>query len=141
EIVGAAELVLEGFAGREHSGWLRYLVVRRDRRRGGFGRALVAAVSARSLDDDRHRLTHALPLRHDASAAFARALGATPGLHDIQNRLQVAGLDRALLEHWVALATERAEDYSLVAFDGVAPHDLLEPVARIVDVMNTAPRS
>src|SRR5439155_26483426 len=79
EIVGAAELVLEGFAGREHSGWVRYLVVRRDRRRGGIGRALVAAVTARSLDNDRHRLTHALPLRHVASAAFARAVGATPG--------------------------------------------------------------
>lgn len=141
DIVGAAELVLEGFAGREHAGWVRYLVVRPDRRRHGIGRALVETVVGRARQHDRSRLTHALPLCHDSSASFARSVGATPGLHDIQSRLRVADLDREMLERWVARAGDRAPDYSLVAFDGVCPPELLEPVARIVDVMNTAPRS
>ena len=141
EIIGAVELVFEGYEGRAHDGWVRYLVVRADRRRRGVGRALVDAVIERSRAHDRRRLTHVVAANHAAGTAFARAVGATPNLGDLQNRLRVAELDRDMLEEWVARAAQRATGYSIVAFDGVCPDELLEQVARVTAVMNDAPKS
>jgi hypothetical protein len=71
---------------------------------------------------------------------FASACGATPGLVDRQNRLQVKHLDAQLLENWVARAAERAGDYELVCFDGICPDEWLTGFAEVISVMNTAPR-
>jgi GNAT superfamily N-acetyltransferase len=141
EIVGAAELVLDAIAGRDREGWVKYLVVDPARRSSGVGRALLAAVSDRARTAGRHRLTHAAAVNHAAGMAFAAASGATPALVNVQNRLRVEALDRAMLEAWVQRASQRASGYSLVAFDGDCADEWLEPIAQVTAVMNTAPRS
>lgn len=141
DIVGAAELTFEGYAGRENAAWLKYLVVDAATRRRGTGRQLLDAVAEQCRSAGRTRLSHVVARAHAAGAAFATSSGAIPALVDVQNRLLVADLDRRTLESWIARADDRAEQYSIVAFDGVCPDEWLEPYTRVVDVMNDAPRS
>jgi GNAT superfamily N-acetyltransferase len=73
-------------------------------------------------------------------AAGVRALGAEVGLIERISRLRTAEVDRALLDHWIARAPERAAGYSLVGWDDRCPDELLERFAAVTGVMNTAPR-
>jgi GNAT superfamily N-acetyltransferase len=141
EMVGVAELIFEGIEGRQHDGWVKYLVVRPDHRRRGIGRALLDAIVDRSRVADQHRLTHVLATSHAAGRAFAASAGATATLINVQNRLTVAALDRHMLDDWVVRATERAAGHSIVGFDGVCPEEWLAAFARVTTVMNDAPHS
>jgi GNAT superfamily N-acetyltransferase len=74
-------------------------------------------------------------------AAFAARVGAETGHAEKQNRVRTADLDRAMLERWVADASEVAAGYSLVTFDDRCPDDLLAAVVQLANVMNDAPRT
>jgi GNAT superfamily N-acetyltransferase len=141
ELVGAARLVLDERAGNASHGWVKYLVVRADRRRQGIGSALLEAVRARARREGRTRLESFVAVPHLDGMGFAAAVGATPGLADRQNRLTVAHLDPGLLEYWVARAADRAGDYELVCFDGLCPDQWLTAFTEVISVMNTAPRA
>jgi mycothiol synthase len=141
EVVGAAELVLEDFEGMSHAGEIDFLVVRPDRRKAGVGQALLGAIEEIGRAEGRTLLTHTVACSHAAAARFAAAAGAAPGLVHRQNRLRVSDLEPVVLDGWVRRAAERAGDYSLVAFDGGCPEDLLEAFAHVISVMNGAPRS
>ncbi len=136
--VGAAQVALEDVAGSRELAEVEVFAVRADRRRQGVGRSLLEAVRERA---DRRRVRGYAPVGHAGGMGFAAAVGATPGIVDRQNRLQVADLDRAMLESWGKRASERAHGYSLVSFDGPCPDELLEGFARLTHVMNTAPRN
>lgn len=141
ELVGAARLVLDERTGNASHGWVKYLVVRADRRREGIGSALLEAVRARARQEGRTRLESFVTVSHRGGMGFAAAHGATPGLVDRQNRLPVANLDRGLLEYWVTRAADRAGDYELVSFDGICPDQWLTAFTEVISVMNTAPRA
>jgi mycothiol synthase len=138
EAVGTVRLVLDDTAGHEDLAEVDYLIVRPEWRRSGIGRALVNAVGRRTR---RPRLRAYVPVGHSGGMGMAKALGATPGIIERQNRLQVADLDRPMLEGWVHRARDRAHGYSLICFDGPCPDELLEQFAALTQVMNTAPRS
>jgi GNAT superfamily N-acetyltransferase len=70
---------------------------------------------------------------------FLRGIGAERRLIERRSRCRTAGIDRDLLESWVRRAGERAAGYSLVAWDGPCPEELLGPFVTLKDVMNTAP--
>ena len=105
----------------------------------GVGRRLLDAAAGRARTAGRTTLLGASPVGSDGAAA-AQTLGGESVLVERISRLRTAELDRSLLEAWVARAPERATGYSLVAWDGRCPDELLEPVAGIMAVMNTAPR-
>jgi predicted N-acetyltransferase YhbS len=138
EAVGTVGLILDDTAGNEDLAEIGYLIVRPERRRAGIGRTLVQAVCDRTA---RSRIRAYVPIGHRGGMGLAAAVGATPGIVDRQNRLQVADLDRDVLEGWVRRAQVRAGGYSLVCFDGPCPEELLEGFAVLTRVMNTAPRS
>jgi GNAT superfamily N-acetyltransferase len=138
EPVGAVRLVLSDTAGNEDLAEVEYLIVRPERRRAGIGRGLVQAVGERTA---RPRIRAYVPVGHSGGLGFAAAVGATPGIVERQNRVDVADLDRQLLENWVRQAGDRAQGYSLVCFDGPCPDEYLEGFALLARVMNTAPRS
>jgi GNAT superfamily N-acetyltransferase len=52
----------------------------------------------------------------------------------------LADIDRAMVRSWVVDGPVRAPDYSLVAVDNRYPDDLIDQVAEMYNVMNTAPR-
>jgi len=70
---------------------------------------------------------------------FLRSIGAERRLVARRSRCRTAGIDRALLESWVRRAGERASGYSLVAWDGPCPDELLSAFVTLKGVMNTAP--
>lgn len=70
---------------------------------------------------------------------FLRAIGAERRLIERRSRCRTAEIHRDLLESWVRRAGERTAGYSLVAWDGPCPEELLGPFVTLKDVMNTAP--
>ena len=68
-------------------------------------------------------------------AAFEGRLGSVSRLME----LDLARVDRPLLERWAARAQERASGYSLVEWTGACPPHLLDELVRVMAVMNTAP--
>jgi GNAT superfamily N-acetyltransferase len=141
EAVGMSQLVLDDVEGRRTVGWVKSLVVRPEARRSGLGTMLLDAVVGRARGAGRTRLSHSAAVTHGAGMRFAAGRGATRGQVVEQTRVRVTDLDRELLDRWVQRATNQAVGYSIVAFDGVCPDDLLDPFTSIVDVMNTAPRA
>jgi len=136
--LGALELEVEHRQDNRHLAWVEP-VVRPDARRAGVGGALVEAASAWAAERGRTTLMGGAAVGTEGALA-ARALGGEVALVDRLSRLRTAELDRPLLERWVGGAAERARDYSLVAFDDRCPDDLVDRFARVVGVMNTAPR-
>lgn len=74
-----------------------------------------------------------------AGEPFLRSIGAERRLIERRSRCRAAEIDRPLLERWVRRAGERAAGYSLVAWDGPCPEELLEAFVELKGVMNTAP--
>ncbi|HEV7865771.1 MAG TPA: GNAT family N-acetyltransferase [Acidimicrobiia bacterium] len=70
---------------------------------------------------------------------FLRSMGAERRLVERRSRCRTAEINRELLEGWVRRAGERAAGYSLVAWDGPCPEDLLGAFVALKGVMNTAP--
>jgi mycothiol synthase len=116
-----------------------WVVVRPEARRAGIGRRLYEVAAERAVARGRTTLVGEVVVGGDGAAA-ARALGAEVALVNRVSRLRTAELDRSLLHGWVTRAPERAAGYSLVAFDDRCPEELLEQFARVMGVMNTAPR-
>jgi GNAT superfamily N-acetyltransferase len=61
-----------------HGIWLEDLYVRPDRRGGGHGRALLAALAAICVERDYHRLEWSVLDWNEPSIGFYRSLGAVP---------------------------------------------------------------
>jgi GNAT superfamily N-acetyltransferase len=70
---------------------------------------------------------------------FLRSLGAERRMIERRSRCRAAEIDRDLLEGWVRRAGERSAGYSLVAWDGACPDELLGAFVELKSVMNTAP--
>ncbi|HEV7536523.1 MAG TPA: GNAT family N-acetyltransferase, partial [Acidimicrobiia bacterium] len=70
---------------------------------------------------------------------FLRSVAAERRLVERRSRCRTAAIDRALLEGWVRRAGERAPGYSLVAWDGPCPDELVAAFVTLKGVMNTAP--
>jgi len=71
---------------------------------------------------------------------FLRRIGGERRQIERRSACLTADLDRSMLEAWVRRAGERSAAYSLVAWDGPCPDDLLPAVCDLWAVMNTAPR-
>ena len=110
-----------------------------DRRRQGLGRALLLAATARAEAEGRTLLNIGGPDGSPATS-FCDHVGASRGIVERKSRMVLADVDRSMLEGWVARARERAEGYSLVAWDGPVPEEYLEKFVQLTMVMNTAPR-
>jgi GNAT superfamily N-acetyltransferase len=78
--------------------------------------------------------------RIPGGAAFMACMGAERGLENHLNQLLFADLDHALVQRWITQAEQHATDFELGFWEGPYPEDQLESIARLHDVMNTAPR-
>lgn len=113
--------------------------VRPERRHQGIARdVLVPALEAAAVDG-RTLLNLGGPDGSVASS-FAAAMGAEKRSVERKSRMVLADVDRAMLEAWVERARERAEGYSLLAWDGPCPDEYLERFVQLSMVMNTAPK-
>ena len=73
-------------------------------------------------------------------AEFCRQFGAEQALVAEENRLDLATIDRDLVDQWITDGPVRAPSYRLLFVDGCTPPDLADRVAEALNIMNTAPR-
>lgn len=109
-------------------------------RRRGLGRELLRQAVQAAQAENRRLLITDTNERVPAGEAFMRRLGAERGLEMHTNQLALADLDRALLDQWQSEGAQRAAGFMLGFWDGAYPDDQLDAIAKLTDVMNTAPR-
>ena len=108
-------------------------------RRHGVARALGEDLAGAAREAGRTGVNVEIAPGSPAEAAVRAVGGFEPGLVIEQNRTDVRGIDRGLLERWRA-AGEAADGYSLVTYDDRCPEDLARDFIAARDVMNDAPR-
>ena len=109
-------------------------------RREGLGRELLRQAVDAAQAENRRLLIMGTNERVPAGEAFMRRLGAERGLEMHTNQLTLAHLDLALIDQWQAEGAERAAGFTFGFWDGPYPEDQLDAIAKLTDVMNTAPR-
>ncbi len=111
-----------------------------DRRRQGLGRMLLDH-SAELAEQRGLRLVIGRTRDNVPSGAeFCRQFGAEPAMVGEENRLDLRGVDRDLVDRWIAEGPVRAPGYRLLFVAGRTPPDLADRAAEVLNVMNTAPR-
>ena len=116
------------------------LVVHPAARRHGAGRALLRHAAGRAAAHGRTVINSAAR-NGTAGEAFARAVGAEPGLVDVQRVLELGKLDEARLAQLRASAERAAAGYSLVSWPGPVPEEYIEQAAALYAALNDAPRN
>lgn len=133
-----------GYVGRSlnepenaHIRWTEVGVTREHRRRG-LGSALYAALVNACLDQgDDMMFVGQTSDRVPSGDAFARAIGAAPGLVMKNNQLVIADVDRAKVAEWAKLDPA---GYRLERFDNVVPKQLMRPALDALNAMNDMPK-
>ena len=108
-------------------------------RRRGLGRELVAHAARRAAEDGRTFLD-SVTVQGSAGDAFARGLGAEPGLLDARRHLDLRNVPAGQFARLRAEAAAHAAGYSLVSWTGATPEEELGRVAGVMNAMNDAPR-
>jgi GNAT superfamily N-acetyltransferase/RimJ/RimL family protein N-acetyltransferase len=106
------------------------VVVRAAQRRAGVGTALFRHGAARAQKAGRTQLD-ASAREGSPGSAFARALGARPGITEVRRVLDLETLPDGHLTRLRAKAEAAARGYELMSWDGPVPEDHLEDVAAI----------
>jgi GNAT superfamily N-acetyltransferase len=109
------------------------------RRRAGIGTGLLRHCEDRALLAGRSRLTGEA-WDGTSGAAFAEAIGASPGIADVQRTLYLTNEIRGRLPGLRQEAAGHAAGYSLISWVGPTPEDRLEQVAQVHAAMADAPR-
>jgi mycothiol synthase len=109
-------------------------------RRQGMGRELLRHCAEAAQRENRRLMMTDTNERVPAGEAFMQRLSAERGLEMHTNQLVLAELDFALIAQWQAEGQARAAGFTLGFWDGPYPGDQLDAVAKLSDVMNTAPR-
>jgi len=110
-----------------------------DRRRAGIGSALLRHCEDRARLAGRTRLTGEA-WDDTSGAAFAKVLGASPGIAEVHRTLYLTDEVRGRLPGLRRAAEEHATGYSLLSWVGPTPEDRLEHVAAVHAAMADAPR-
>jgi mycothiol synthase len=138
-IAGIANCGWEQLEGFDHILWIAASVLPAYRRQG-LGRLLLD----RSAEVAQRRgLRMVMGRTRDnvlSGDAFCRRFGADPGQLGRENRLDLRAVDRGLVDRWIAEGPVRAPGYRLEFVDGRTPPELIERVAEVINVMNSAPR-
>jgi len=114
------------------------LMVDPQQRRHGIGLRLLRHAADRAAAHGRSVLTAAA---RDGSAgeAFARSVGARPGLVDVQRVMEPGKLDEGMRAELRESAERAASGYSLVAWTGLVPEELIEQSAALYTALSDAP--
>jgi GNAT superfamily N-acetyltransferase len=98
-------------------------------RRHGVGRALFDLAVERAHASGRKTLMGPTIQRHPDGAAFARAVGAAPGLEETRSRLDPRTVDQPRLDALLADAWAHADGYRLILWTGEPPAEIIDDVA------------
>jgi GNAT superfamily N-acetyltransferase len=116
-----------------------YLEVHPEHRRRGIGLALLRHATEQAARDGRSVLASSAA-QGSAGEAFARRLGAKPGLTDARRVLVLGKLPADQLATLRQSAARAAAGYSLVTWTGRTPDEYLAGMATVFNAMSDAPR-
>jgi GNAT superfamily N-acetyltransferase/RimJ/RimL family protein N-acetyltransferase len=108
-------------------------------RRGGIGGALLRHTAERAAAHGRSALA-AEALQDSAGAAFAAAVGATPGLVEARRVLALGEIPAGRIAVLREQAARAAAGYSLVSWQGRTPDRYLAGFAEVLNAANDMPR-
>jgi len=108
-------------------------------RRRGVGRELLAHALRRASAVGR-KFLDGNTIQGSAGEAFARSLGAEPGIADARRVLDLRKVPAGRFAELQAKAAPHAAGYSLTRWTGVTPEAMLAGVAGVLNAMNDAPR-
>jgi mycothiol synthase len=114
------------------------VAVRPEHRRRGLGRALFARV-VESCEGQGDGIVFVAQTNERVASgeAFARKIGASPGLPMKINQLELGTVDRARVAEWARLAPR---GYRLIRIDDVVPGDQVKPYLEAATGINDMPR-
>ena len=115
------------------------LVVHPAERQRGAGLALLRHAAGRATAHGR-AVFNGGTRNGSAGEAFARSVGAKPGLVEVQRVLDLGQLEKGKLARLRGPAELAAAGYSLESWVGPIPEKFLEDVAALYDAMGDAPR-
>jgi GNAT superfamily N-acetyltransferase/RimJ/RimL family protein N-acetyltransferase len=115
------------------------LVVHPAERQRGAGLALLRHAAGRATAHGR-AVFNGGTRNGSAGEAFARSVGAKPGLVEVQRALDLGQLEKGKLARLRRPAELAAAGYSLESWVGPIPEEFLEDVAALYDAMGDAPR-
>ncbi len=124
-VVGWVGLWMEQAETNQHMGWTTLGVLPAYRRQGLASRLLAEALPI-ARQNGRAMLMGEADAAVPAGAAFAEALGATPGLASKTNQLNIADVNRAMLRQWIQRAHERAGGFSVGIWEHGCPDEDIE---------------
>ena len=134
EVVGEAILILIDNPEQAHLAPIKLSVSPRYRRRG-LGRRLFSVARAAAIEEKRRVVDLETDSRVPAGAAFARSLGAMPGLVSGQNRLYLAEVNRDEIEAF----RKAPPGFSPVLWRNETPDEWLTERVRLSEVYNDIP--
>jgi GNAT superfamily N-acetyltransferase len=115
------------------------LIVSPNERRRGTGLALLRHAAGRAAAHGRAVLSGGAP-SDSPGDAFARAVGAEPGLVDVQRIMEPGKLAEGTLTRLREQAEQAAAGYSLVSWTGLVPEELIEQTAALYAALGDAPQ-
>lgn len=118
-----------------------FVAVLPDARRRGLGRLLVNEVAQRASSDGRVTLAGETSDRMPSGAAFARAIGASPGLEMHTNQLDLRELTPERVRRWIDESRTKAAGYRLEWIDWAQADDAtIGRVAEAYEAINDMPK-
>src|SRR5215472_10326641 len=114
------------------------IAVRPDRRRHGFGTALLRHAGARAVANGRDLLT-GYAFTGGPGEAFARAAGAAGGQTEVQRAMDIDAISAERLAGLRATAERASAGYSMISWTGPAPAEYVDQVAAVNRTLYDAP--
>jgi mycothiol synthase len=140
QIIGTGEVWTEKGESNQHIAWT-HLVVLPEWRQQGLGSQLLALMADAARQRGRRLLMGETDADDPAGAVFASQMNATAGLSAYTNQLDLAEVDRDLVQRWLDRAAERSQGVELGFMTGSYPVDMLPRIIKMFDgAANDEPR-
>ncbi|MFN8483105.1 MAG: GNAT family N-acetyltransferase [Anaerolineae bacterium] len=137
-IVGASEAYVPHTEDNQHLAYCDLAVLPAWRGQG-LGAQLLACLVEPARAEERRLLQFFVDGEHNTTDIALERVGKM-GMEMRQNQLDIAKVDKPMLDTWIERASERAADFSIGSWDGVYPEAEMPGIVRLFEAMNDAPR-
>jgi mycothiol synthase len=139
EVIASAIFNFRRSSDNQHVAWFNIQVVP-EMRRQGVARALLPLISEVAENEGRSLLMTSTTSVVPAGEEFLNRIGGQIGIANYLNQLEIADLNLDAIRAWLEHASTLEPEFELGLWEGPYPDSDLEAIAKMSEVMNTAPR-